>query len=378
VLVPLVVAAPPPPIVRAASIQDSPIAVTITPRSGTKRLTCGVDFARAKPCTRNAKFKISPGRHTVFVYAIDKRGHKSASRTVTVVVPRPAPPAIRVGAEPVGIAATDGAIWVSNSSAGTVSKIDTAGRRVVATVQVGGQLGGIATSNDGGTVWVSDYGGGSVVRIDAAKATVVQRIAVGGHPTSLIPHFLGPLWVGNLDGYVTHVDPATGISTRLTLPSGVSVLFGAQVLIWAGLQDGSVVAIDPATGAVTGAAVAVAPDVDAITTDSMNRLWVSTFAGTAALVDPDARKVKLRVKLPSRGSGISADGGGSCVWASAYDSGLVVQLDAATGALLGAVHTGAGPRESIAVGNTLWVVNQTDGTVMPITIGSGAFLGCVR
>jgi len=74
------------------------------------------------------------------------------------------------------------------------------------------------------------------------------------------------------------------------------------------------------------------------------------------------------VKLPSRGSGIAW--GNNAVWVSAYDSGIVVQLDARTGALLGAVHTGAQPRESLVVGNMLWVVNQADGTVTPIPIGS--------
>lgn len=52
-----------------------------------------------------------------------------------------------------------------------------------------------------------------------------------------------------------------------------------------------------------------------------------------------------------KGSGIAfADGR---VWASLFDRRLVVELDPVTEALIGAVHTGAGPRESIVAGGML-------------------------
>ena len=152
-LVPLVVAAPPPtPIVHAVRIQDSPIALTITTRRGTKRIVCAVDRKPAKTCNRTPTFRASPGRHTVSVHVVGKRGRSSAVRTVAVVVPSRAPGAVRVGGQPVGIAAANGTVWVSGGSSGAVVAIDAATKRVVATVQVGGQLGGIAATND--AVWV--------------------------------------------------------------------------------------------------------------------------------------------------------------------------------------------------------------------------------
>ena len=362
-LVPLVVGTPPAPIVRAAPIQDSPIALSIRTRAGTKRITCVLDGHRARTCERNPTFKARPGRHTVAVRALDARGRASSARRVTIIVPARAPAAIRVGGEPVGIAAADGVIWVSGGSSGTVTAVDATTRRVAARVQVGGQLGGVAATADGSAAWVSDFGGGSVVRIDPVHHTVAQRIAVGGQPTALIPQLDGALWVGNLEGYVDRIGPSS--RTRILLTSGVSVLLATRGLLWAGLQNGSAVAVDPTTRTPTGSAASVSRDVDAIA-DSPGGLWVSTFGGTAALVDPDTRLVKRRVKLPSRGSGISV--GGGSVWASAYDSALVVRLDPTTGALLGAVHTGAQPRESLVVGNTLWVCNQADGTITPISL----------
>ena len=365
-LVAAVLAAPPAaPAVRALPIQDSPIVLTIQPRSHTVKLTCAVDRGRAHRCSRAPTFRVSAGRHTVTVRGVDRRGRASAKRTVTVVVPERAPAAVIVGAQPVGIAAANGVVWVSNGSAGTVSAIDASAKRVLATIQVGGQLGGAVASSD--AVWVSDFGGGSVIRIDPTRDVVSARIAVGGQPTGLALDSNGTLWAGNLDGYLSRIDPTTAkVMSTVTLPSGASQPLAARGLVWVGLQSGSLVAVDPATNALAGAAVSVAADVDALA-DTPNGLWVSTFSGTAALVDPAGRTVRRRVALPSRGSGIAFANGS--VWVSAYDSKLVLRLDPATGAILGAVHTGSEPRESVAAAGALWVANQADGTVTPIPAG---------
>ncbi len=360
----LVFAAAPAPAVRAMPVQDSPILVTVTPPAATKRIVCALDSARPRTCRRSSSLAARPGLHRVRVWTIDRRGRASAKRVVSVVVPAPAPPAVRVGSAPVGIASTDGSLWVSNSSSGTVSRIDPATRRVLANVQIGGQLGGIAAS--GSAVWVSDFGSGTVVRIDPDHGAVVARIAVGGRPTGIAIDANGTVWATNLDGYVSRIDPAGGrVLGRLTLPSGGSTPLVARGLVWVGLQNGALVAVDPATAALKGTTVTVAQDVDAIV-DTSAGLWVSTFSGTAALVDPASRKVKRRLHLSGRGAGIAASGGR--VWVSDYDNRYVLELDAATGAIVGAVHTGRQPRESIVDGGVLWVCDQADGTVTPIQV----------
>jgi streptogramin lyase len=365
VFLPLVVAAPAPPapIVHAVRIQDSPIALSIATRAGTKRIVCAIDRRSAKTCTHSPTFKASPGRHTIVVRAVDRRGRISARRAVAVVVPARAPAAVKVGGEPVGIAAANGTVWVSGGSSGAVIGIDAATKKVVATVQVGGQLGGIAATGD--AVWVSVFGGGSVVRIDPATHAIVRRVAVGGRPTGIAIDGTGTVWVGNLDGYLSLIVPSTPGFARVTAPSGVSQPLFARGLMWAGLQSGSLASLDPASSSLTGKPVPVGQDVDALV-DTPSGVWVSTFAGQAALVDPDARKVVRRFTLPSSGSGISYANGS--VWVSVFNSKLVVRLDAATGALLGAVHTGGQPRESVVAGNLLWVADQADGTVTPIAL----------
>jgi YVTN family beta-propeller protein len=268
------------------------------------------------------------------------------------------------GAQPVGLTAANGRVWVSDGPTGDVTAIDAASKHVVATVHVGGQLGSVLATGD--AVWVSVFGGGTVARIDAVHDVVTAQVAVGGRPTGLAIDPSGALWVGNLDGYVSRIDTATGkVTGKVTLPSGASQPLATRGLIWVGLQSGSVVTVDPATSAITGSSISVAQDVDALA-DTSNGLWVSTFSGTAALLDPTARTVTHRVKLGSSGSGLSF--GNGSVWVSGYDSGLVLQLDPATGALLGAVHTGTQPRDSVVVGSVLWVADQGDGAVTPIPI----------
>ena len=122
-LVALVLAVPAPK-VTAAPVQGSPVLVRITPRPGTLRLVCAVDKLRARTCRRTNRLKLAPGRHEITVWAIGRRGRASAKRSVSVVVPKPAPAGVEVGGQPVGIAAFDSALWVSDGSGGNVVRVD--------------------------------------------------------------------------------------------------------------------------------------------------------------------------------------------------------------------------------------------------------------
>jgi streptogramin lyase len=346
-------------------VQDSPIVVRIVPRPGAQRLVCAVDRKRPKTCARRTRLKLASGRHTVAVWAIGRRGRKSAKRSVSVVVPQRAPQAVSVGGQPVGIAAVGSTLWVSDGSGGNVVQVDAATRKVTARVPVGGQLGGIAASAS--AVWVSRFDSGQLVRIDPSSRTVVARVQIGGQPTSIAFDAAGAVWVGNLDGSVRRIDPATNhVTAVVALPSGASTLLTRGDLIWIGLQNGLLVSLAPASAALTGQGVQVAPDVDAIT-DTPAGFWVATFDGVAARIDPASRAVQRRVRLPSRGGGIAYANG--AVWVSLYDLRLALELDPQTGAFLGAVHTGGQPRESLVAAGSLWIVDQAAGALTPLPLG---------
>jgi DNA-binding beta-propeller fold protein YncE len=353
---------PPPPIVHSAPIQDSPVTLTIGARRGAG-LRCAVDGGRPAACMNHPRFDVVPGVHTISVRAVEGR-RVGAAKSVSIVVPAPAPPGVKIGADPVSIAADAGVVWTSNGSSGTVSAVDTDTRAIRATIHVGGQLGSIAATDD--AIWLTDFGGGSLVRIDPSRDSIVDRISVGGRPTGIAVDSNGGIWVANLDGYVSHVDPSNdSIVARVKLPAGGSQPLAARGRIWVGLQSGVVVAIDPGANAITGTTKPIAPDVDSLV-DTPKGIWVSTFSGSAALIDPGTLRISRRIALPGSGSGIAF--AGASVWVSVYDTGLVLRLDPARGAIVGAVRIGGKPRESVEVGGALWVVDEAGGTVTPVSL----------
>jgi len=355
--------AAPPPRISLDPVQDSPVVVRLASRPRTRRLVCSVDGGRPRTCGRTTRLRLSPGRHTVSAWGVMRGGRSSRRARAVVVATQREPKTVAVGGQPVGISAYGNAIWVSDGSGGNAVRVDTDTRQVTARVAIGGQLGGIAAT--GAAVWVSVFDGGRVVRADPATNAVVARVGVGGQPTSIAVDAGGQIWVGNLDGSAKRIDPATNlVTTTVGLPSGASTLLPVENVIWIGLQNGSLVSLDPATAALTGSAVHVAPDVDALVS-TPNGLWASTFGGTAALVDTGSRRVVRRVRLPGQGSGIAYAGGQ--VWVSVYDRRYALALDPATGAFLAAVHAGVQPRDSLVVGSTLWVLDQLTGALVPIT-----------
>jgi sugar lactone lactonase YvrE len=355
--------AAPPPRISLDPVQDSPIVVRLALRPRTRRLVCSVDGGHARACDRTTRLRLSPGRHAISAWAVMRSGRPSRKARAAVVVAQREPKPVDVGGQPVGIAAAGSDLWVCDGSGGNAVRVDAGTRQVTARVAIGGQLGGIAATAS--AVWVSVYDGGQVVRVDPATNAVAARIAVGGQPTSLAVDAAGQVWVGNLDGSAMRIDPATDlVSATVRLAAGASTLLPVGNLIWIGLQNGSLVSLDPATGALTGAAIAVAPDVDALAS-TPNGLWASTFDGTAALVDTGTRRVVRRVRLPGRGSGIAYAGGR--VWVTVYDRRYVLALDPARGTFVAAVHAGAQPRDSVVVGSTLWVLDQLNGAVVPVT-----------
>ena len=114
-----------------------------------------------------------------------------SSTTVPVTVPITAAsyqmgtPITSRFAGPTHVAVSDTRAYVSNTTDGTVSVIDTITNNVVATVDVGGEPGAIAVRGD--RVYVTNYVSGTVSVIDATNNTVVATIPVGERPMGIAP-----------------------------------------------------------------------------------------------------------------------------------------------------------------------------------------------
>jgi YVTN family beta-propeller protein len=109
----------------------------------------------------------------------------TATNTVIATVP--------VGDFPFGVAVTpDGAsVYVANEASGTVSVIDTASNTVTATVD-GGAAQGVAVTPDGAFVYVANLDSDTVSVIATASNTVIATVTVGGGPRAF-GQFITPL-----------------------------------------------------------------------------------------------------------------------------------------------------------------------------------------
>ncbi|MEO6820987.1 MAG: YncE family protein [Candidatus Nanopelagicales bacterium] len=100
---------------------------------------------------------------------------------------------IPVGSAPISISFAAGSGWVSNTGDGTITRLDPATGRTLATISVpGGSLGPlIATPR---AIIVSNYGANALTVINPTTNSVVGTIVTGDEPQSIIPLF-GDLWL---------------------------------------------------------------------------------------------------------------------------------------------------------------------------------------
>jgi DNA-binding beta-propeller fold protein YncE len=176
-----------------------------------------------------------------------------------------------------------GAVWVPNEADGTVSRIDPATNRLVATVRVGDpqQLQARAcapgsvhsfmydtlltrrcdlpssVAGDARSVWAADNGSGGLVRIDPATNRIVQRIALNTDVFSIALGY-GSLWVTayfNDPHEVLRVDPVSGqvlaTISNLPLQGGTGIAAGEGAVWVACTYAQSVVRIDPTTNRIS-------------------------------------------------------------------------------------------------------------------------------
>ena len=128
--------------------------------------------------TRDGALAFAPCEEGAAVAVIDARALRPAGE---IVLP--------AGSRPMGIAlAADGRrLFVSNGRAGTVSAIDVASRKVVATSPPFGQrVWGLGLTPDGRRLYVADGPANEVVVLDAATLAVLRRIPVGDSPWGVV------------------------------------------------------------------------------------------------------------------------------------------------------------------------------------------------
>ena len=227
-----------------------------------------------------------------------------------------------------GFAVAFGSLWISNFDADSLTRVDETTGAQVATVKLpaGTAPAGMAAAD--GALWVTGHHGnptGSLLRVDPSTNAVTKRIAAGMQQSCCGPSWLafgaGALWsaVPNLDS-VVRVDPTTGTvaATIQASPAcGNVAADDASVWVASGCDTLTVRRIDPATNHVV--ATIALPRVPAVSagdypqaldvTIAYGSVWVSTQGGAygeLVRINPGTNRVVGRTRLPSGGGTLAA------------------------------------------------------------------------
>jgi YVTN family beta-propeller protein len=145
----------------------------------------------------------------------------SEADNVTRIDPGGKRAGIAVGNGPSAVAIGAGGVWVVDSLADEVTRIDAQTNAVTATIHVGRSPSSIAVGAR--SVWIADSGDGTVERIDPVTNRVTARIVVGGRPQALAIAD-GRVWV-TIDAAPSSLDQTAPNGTlRAEAPGGVDYL----------------------------------------------------------------------------------------------------------------------------------------------------------
>jgi streptogramin lyase len=248
-----------------------------------------------------------------------------ASDRVVATIPLPRP-----GRRPEAIAAGAGMVWVA-ASAGMVWRIDPARNQVVGKVDTGRLLYrpiGLAVQDD--AVWVvccanaapGRHPDGKLIRIDPAGGRVAARIVVRGEPFAVAAEPQA-LWVATAQGPAERVDTVTD-QVVAVIPAG-GPLGGAQAVaighggVWlADPGDSVVLRVDPATNR-TVARIPVA-GAHHLAVDETGVWVVSGYEAALVLVDPASNRpvATVPVRYLRDLKGLAA--GAGSVWATSGET----------------------------------------------------------
>jgi outer membrane protein assembly factor BamB len=256
-----------------------------------------------------------------------------------------------------------GAIWLSDSSAGMVLRVDPRTRRVTRRIPVGSE---VALATAGGSVWAlprgPGYEGGPILRIDPRTGKIVARIEprtpTGGpfRGGSLI-EASGRVWVLGATGAVA-VDPAQNRVVAAIRLGGAFTPTDALVRggeLWVIRADHSVTRFDATTGRRLGR---LPWRTEGFLVPFGDKL-VSVAPNAVALVDPATGRPLWRRRVGTQlrdgqvsGSRIFVTGGDGP--SAARDR--VWEIDARSGRIAGAVTVPEfGPFGMAPVGAGVWM-----------------------
>jgi virginiamycin B lyase len=224
-----------------------------------------------------------------------------------------------------GSAASDDAVWIANSGAGTVVRIDAKDNRVSAPVAIGARpcasLVAAFTS-----VWVPSCGDRMLARINPADLKVTAKAGIEvGDAAGRIAAGIGSIWaVTDRKGIVTRLDPATNQPVaEIHIPGGAAaVLFHADALWVTSGAGKTLTRVNPHNNEIEKI-IDVGPRPSRLAA-AADAVWtLNQGDGSVSRIDVETNKVVVTISIGAEVAGGEIAAGEGSVWISAPGVPLV-------------------------------------------------------
>lgn len=300
---------------------------------------------------------------------------------------------ISVGATPFGIDVTpDGSrVYVSNSTGGSVSVVDTASLSVSSTItsNVGTTPAGISIDASGTYAYVANYGAGAVTRITVttgATSSIDVSGAVSGVCANLLNIAVTPngatLYAAcQQQGRVISAPLAGGFGDVLmnvasTYPTDVALSENGSTLVSSLAGTNQAFIIDGSGGAYVS--VTAGPYAVAVSPTSGLAYLAGQTSGHLSVVDTASRStVGSTIAVGGQLSDIAITPDGTTALVSVLDQDVVRIVSLGSGEVTGTIPVGDGP-QSLTIshdGRYAYTANRYDNTVSMIALPETPALG---
>ncbi len=243
---------------------------------------------------------------------------------------------------PRGVAAGEGAVWVTDYSDDKVIEVNPSSLQIESTLDVADAPTFVTTG--AGTVWVISSNDGVLTAIDSASAAIRDTLKITNSFLSGVVYGAGAVWVpsvdfqvakvnpqplkvattirvvGNpssgavVDGHVwvlnigyrqaVRIDPATNKTTVFDMKGSLRFLYSDGQTLWMVLGGGTVEQLNTSTGKPAGS-FKVAGDISGMC-GTAKTLWVSVDSANDVLaVDPKTGQTSMTVPVPGGPIGLA-------------------------------------------------------------------------
>ncbi len=271
---------------------------------------------------------------------------------------------IEVQRDPQGVVADGRAVWVAELANGSVARIDPRTNSVAKRYPIGPRPVGLAISE--GAVWVTVNGANEVWTIDVQADEVSGRpIKVGREPLDIAVGW-GSVWVTNVaNGTVSRIDPRTRqVIATIPVGSEPSGLAVGTTGVWVtDFGESRLWRIDPRTNQVAGPPISVGQGPSALVA-SPSGIWIASQSATLSRLD-ETRPGVAAITVGRSATGIAVVG--QQIWVTDYLAGVIWRVDGATQKVINpSIPVGKGPLRLAVGSGAVWVTNGGNGTVSRI------------